>query len=131
MYNLFFGDLWSILSTLFLLIVFTYMVLAVVKHKKIELWGRKTFVLAVTGLLLCIFAVLRDDYAMALQGGTGVFPLESLQINLAYFGGAVIGFSTLSSIFISNQKYRKVMFFILSSAIILKAGVIEISRIML
>ena len=131
MYNLFFGDLWSILSTLFLLIVFIYMVLVVAKHKKIELWGRKTFVLAVIGLLLCIFAVLRDDYATALQGGTGVFPLESLQINLAYFGGAVIGFSTLSSIFISNQKYRKAMFFILSGAIILKAGVIEISRIML
>ncbi len=130
MFDLFFGDLWSILSTHFLLIILAYMVFTVKNHKKTELWGRKTFVLAIIGLFLCIFAVLRDDYATALQGGTGVFPLDSLQIYLAYLGGAVIGFSTLSSIFVSNQRYRKTMFFVLSGAIIFKAGVIEISRIM-
>ncbi len=130
MFDLFLGDLWSILSTHFILIVLIYMVFTTKNHKKIKLWGRKTLVLAMIGLLLCIFAVLRDDYVTALKGGTGVFSLESLQINLSYLGGAVIGFSTLTSIFVSNQKYRKIMFFILSGAIIFKAGLIEISRIM-
>lgn len=131
MFILFFGDLWSILSTVLLFAVLFYILLIATKHMKIEKWGRKTLILAITGLLLCIFVVLRDDYVVAVQGGTGLFSLESLQINLAYLGGAVIGFSTLSSIFIRNQKYRKIMFFVLSGAIIFKAGLIEISRIMM
>jgi len=131
MFNPFFDDLWSILSTVFLLVALTYIILTTVKHKKIETWGRKTFILAITGLLLCIFAVMRDDYAVALQGGAGLFSLESLQINLAYFGGAVIGLSALSSIFIRNQKYRKAMFFVLAGAILFKVCLIEISRIMM
>lgn len=101
------------------------------KHREIKKWGQKTLILAITGLLLCIFVVLRDGYATALQGGIGVFSLESLQINLAYLGGVVIGFSTFSSIFIHNQKYRKIMFFVLSGAIIFKIGLIEISRIVM
>lgn len=131
MFTLFLGDLWSILSTVLLLAVLIYIILASIKHREIKKWGRKTLILAITGLLLCIFVVLRDDYAEALQGGTGLFSLESLQINLAYLGGAVTGFSILSSIFIRNQKYRKIMFFVLSGAIIFKIGLIEISRIMM
>jgi len=131
MFTLFLGDLWSILSTVLLLAVLIYIIITSTKHREIEKWGRKTLILAITGLLLCIFVVLRDDYAEALQDGTGLFSLESLQINLAYLGGAVIGFSTLSSIFIRNQKYRKITFFILSGSIIFKIGLIEISRIVM
>lgn len=131
MFTLFFGNLWSTLSTVLLIAVLIYIILTAAKHRKIKAWGRKTLILAITGLLLCIFVVLRDDYAEALQGGTGLFSLESLQINLAYLGGAVIGFSTLSSVFIRNQKYRKIMFFILSGALIFKVGLIEISRIVM
>jgi len=131
MVTLFFGDLWSTLSTGLLIAVLIYIILTATKHREIEKWGRKTLILAITGLLLCVFVVLRDDYAEALQGGTGLFSLESLQINLAYLGSVVIGFSTLSSIFIRNQKYRKIMFFILSGAILFKTGLIEISRIVM
>lgn len=131
MVTLFFGDLWSILSTVLLLAVLSYIAFTSNKHKKCEKWERKILVLAITGLLLCIFVVIRDDYAVALQGGTGVFSLESLQIKLSYLGGAAIGFSILSSIFIHNQKYRKIMFFVLSGAIILKAALIEGTRIMM
>ena len=93
--------------------------------------GQRILILAITGLLLCVFVVMRDDYVAGLQSGTGLFSLESFQINFAYLGGAVIGFSTLSSIFIRNPKYRKLMFFVLSGAIIFKIGLIEISRIVM
>jgi len=55
--------------------------------------------------------------------------LTSVQISLASIGGLVIAYSALSSIFIRNQKYRKVMFFVLSGAILFKAVLIEVSRI--
>lgn len=71
MITLFFGDLWSILSTVLLLVVLLYIIMTSTKHREIEKWGQRTLILAITGLLLCIFVVLRDDYVTALQGGQG------------------------------------------------------------
>ena len=79
MFALFLGDLWSTISTVLLIAVLIYIIMTSIKHREIEKWGRKTLILAVTGLLLYIFVVLRDDYTEALQGGTGLFSLESLQ----------------------------------------------------
>ena len=131
MFTLFFGDLWSALSTVFLFAVLAYIVFIAVKRKGIELWGRKTLILALAGLVLCCFAVMRDDYVESLQGGTGLFPLDSIQMTLAYIGGAVNGFAVLSSLLVRNQKYRKAMFFILSGSIVFKAVVVEASRILI
>jgi len=131
MFSLFFGNVWSISSTVFLLAIFGYIVLTIIKRKEYEFWGRKTLILFLIGLVLCCLAVMRDDYVVAVQGGTGLFALDSIQIRLAYIGGAVIGFSALSSIFVRNQKYRKAMFYAMSTSIVFKALVIEISRIVM
>lgn len=131
MVTLFFGDLWSTLSTVLLLAVLVYIAFTIAKQKKLENWGQRTLILALAGLTLCCFVVMRDDYVEALQGGTGFFSLESIQICLAYIGGAVNGFAALSSIFVRNQKYRKVMFLVLSGSIIFKAILIEASRIIM
>jgi len=131
MFTLFFGDLLSTFSTVVLLAVLAYIVITTVRRKGIERWGRRTLILALVGLVLCCLVVMRDDYVAALQGGTGFFPLDSIQIYLAYIGGAVIALSSLSSIFVRNQKYRKVMFFVLSASIIFKAVLIELSRILM
>lgn len=131
MSKLFFGDLWSMLSTIFLLGILIYMIYTALRHKHTEVWGKKILILAGSGLILCIFAVMRDDYVAAMQGRPGLFSLESLQINFAYIGSAVIGFSVISSLIIKNQKYRKLMFFVLAAAILFKIGLIEISRMMM
>lgn len=131
MRTLFFGDLWRALSTVALLAVLTYIVFTAVKQKEIQKWELRTLILTLAGLALCSFVVIRDDYVEALQGGTGSFSLESMQINLAYIGGAVNGFAALSSILVRNQKYRKIMFFVLSGSIIFKAILIEASRIIM
>ena len=131
MFSLFFGNPLSIASTAFLLVVLAMIIYTGVRHKKIEKWGRRTLALAFIGLILCCLVAMRDGYVDALQGGTGLFSLASVQISLAYIGGIAIAFSSLSSIFIRNQKYRKVMFFVLSGAIIFKAVIIEVSRIVM
>ena len=73
MFNLFLGNLLSIISTVFLLAILIIIVYTAVKHKKIEKWGRRTFALAIIGLALCCLVVLRDGYVDTLQGGIGLF----------------------------------------------------------
>ena len=131
MLELFFGDSSSVISTVLLIVIAAFIALVAVRQKKIEKWGRLTLILAVTGLVLCCFVATRDGYVDALQGGTGVFALDSIQIYLAYAGAAVNGFTLLSSAFVRNQKYRKAMFFVLSGSIIFKAVLIEVSRMMM
>ena len=131
MLTLFFGDSLAIVSTVFLLAVLGIIAYTAAKHRKIEKWGRRTFVLAVVGLILCCLVATRDGLVDTMQGGTGLFSLMSVQISLASVGGLVIAYSALSSIFIRNQKYRKVMFFVLSGAILFKAVLIEASRIVM
>ena len=129
MLTLFFGNPLAIVSTVFLLAVLGIIVCTAAKHRKIEKWGRRTFALAVVGWLLCCLVAVRDGLVDTMQGGTGLFALTSVQISLASIGGFVIACSALSSIFVRNQKYRKVMFFVLSGAILFKAVLIEVSRI--
>lgn len=131
MYRLFFGNVWSILSTALILVLLAFIIQTITKHNGIERWGRRILFLILTGLLLCIFVVIRDDYALALQGGAGLFSLESMQINLAYIAAGVIGISSLSTIFVHNQKYRKTVFFIVTAVVLFKVCLIEISRMMI
>ena len=129
MTTLFLGNPLAIVSTVFLLVVLGIIAYTAAKHRKIEKWGRRTFALAVVGWLLCCLVATRDGLVDTMQGGTGLFSLTSVQISLASIGGLVIAYSAFSSIFVRNQKYRKVMFFVLSGAILFKAALIEVSRI--
>ena len=137
MINLFFGNLTSILSTTLLIIILVFILNSIINSNKITRWKGRIIFLALTGLLLCIFVATRDNYVLSVQGmidGTGtsgIFSTDSFQSNVACLGGAIIAFSSLSGIFVPNEKYRKTMFFILSSTMIFKACLIEISRIII
>jgi hypothetical protein len=114
-----------------LLLILAYIIFIVLKRKDIAFWGRRVLTLAIAGLALCCLVVIRDDYAESLQGGTGFFPLDSIQIYVAYALGAVNGFAALSTLLVRRQPYREAMFHILSSSIIIKAVMVEVSRIIL
>lgn len=135
MINLFLGYLSSILSTVLLVIILTFIIHSIIKSKQIVSWKYRLIFLTLSGLLLCIFVATRDNYDISVKGmidGTGtkgLFSIDSLQSNIACLGGAIIAFSSLSGIFVRNEKYRKIMFFILSFTIIFKASLIEISRV--
>jgi hypothetical protein len=135
--NLYFGNFTSIISTILVIGVFIYIGITIGKQNEITSWGKRIIILALWGLLICIFAAARDGYALSVQVSMGeqvspgLFTLDSIQSTLGCIGGAVIAFCSLSSIFVRKQGYRKAMFFILSAAIIFKTLVIEISRILL
>lgn len=132
--NLYFGNFVVTMSTLLILATWAVIVFSLIKCKSIEFWGRRIVALSLLGLLVCCFVATRDGYHLSVQASfdssvdAGLFTINSIQSTLCCIGGGVIAFSSISSIFVKNQKYRKVMFFVLSSAIIIKTLIIEISR---
>lgn len=132
--NLYFGSFVSIVSTLFVIGVFVYIGITIAKRNEVQSWGKRITILAIWGLLVCIFVATRDGYHLSVQAAMdtavlpGVFTLRSIQSTLCCIGGAVIAYCALSSIFIRKQRYWKAMFYILSATILFKTLVIEISR---
>lgn len=134
MVSLYFGNFVTTASTVLVLAAWGYIAFTMVKHKSVEFWGRRVATLALLGLLVCCFVATRDGYHLSVQASfdasvvAGLFTIASIQSTLCCIGGAVIAFSSISSIFVKNQKYRKAMFFALACTIIIKTVIIEVSR---
>ena len=134
---LYFGNLTAILSTILLLAMFVFIGYTLAKQKTIKNWGRRIAGLALLGLIVCCFVAAIDGYQLSVQASfdnavtAGLFTLDSIQSTMCCIGGGIITLICLLSIFVKNQKFRKVVFFVLSSAIIIKMLIIEISRIMM
>lgn len=137
MKTLFLNGKWTILSTIFVVLVLVYITVVMIKNKKITNWGRHIMVITFGGLYLCYLAATRDGYVESVQSiidGTtqiGLFAVNSIQSYLAAIGGIAIILIAIVSIFIKKQKYGKRIFSILSLIIIFKIFLIEISRIIL
>lgn len=133
--ELYFGNFVTTVSTLLIFAMVCFIVYTIFKREGIQFWGRRVAFIALYGLLICCFVATRDNYHLSVQASfdntvtAGLFTIYSIQSTLCCIGGAIITFSSISSIFVRNQKYRKVMFFVLSAAIIFKMLVIEISRL--
>ena len=128
--SLFVGDFLVLLESLLTVSVLLFIAVVLIKGKSIKKWGGLILLLVIGGLVLCCIAVTRDNYILALQGGNGLFALNSIQINASYIAASVNGFAALSSVFVKNQKYRKAMFVVLSISIVLKIILIESSRLL-
>lgn len=137
MKTLFLNGKWTILSTIFVVLVLSYITVVMIKNKKITNWGIHIMVITFGALYLCYLAATRDGYVESVQNiidGTtqiGVFAVNSIQSYLAAIGGIAIILIAIVSIFIKKQKYGKRIFSILSLIIIFKIFLIEISRIIL
>lgn len=135
--ELYFGNALSVVASIMVIMATGYIVYTVAKQKNITAWGRRTALLAVFGLIICCVVATRDNYHLSVQASfddsikAGIFSLQSIQSTICCIGGAVIAYASLSSVFVKSQKYRKVMFFTLGSAMIVKMLVVEISRCVL
>lgn len=123
-------NLWGVAAVLLSVMIIFYIGISIKNRRKINYWGRRVLILATVGLVLCFTAVFRDGYIDSLTGGRGLFLLDSITIQLAYAGGAVIGFAVLTAVIIRKQNYRKWMFYLLSAAIVFKLIVVEFSRLL-
>ena len=132
--NMYFGNLVACATTLTVLLELTFIIITVKNQKKITNWGRRVAVLALFGLLICCFAATRDNYHLSVQASfdssvkAGLFTISSIQSTVCSILGGVNLLSSLSCVFVKNQKYRKIVFYIISVSFVIKTLVIEISR---
>jgi hypothetical protein len=127
----------SIAAAMLLAGLIIFIGITAAKQKGIKNWGRRIAILVLWGLAVCIFAALRDGYQLSVQAMAdpsvtpGLFPIDSIQSTVCSILGGVVGLGSLSAAFIRRQGYRKAVFFALGAAVIIKALVIEISRVIL
>lgn len=131
---MYFGNFVTTISTMLVVIACIYIACTIRKRNYIEYWGRRIAFLATFGLIICCFVGARDGYHLSVQSSfntsvePGIFTIDSIQSTACCLGGAVISFASISSVFVGNQKYRRVMFFMLSGTMIIKMLIIEVSR---
>jgi hypothetical protein len=84
----------------------------------------KTFFL---GLLLCMVAAARDDYATA----TPLIPINGIVSTLLTLLGLSLAVMAISSVFVRNQKYCKKVFIAMNIIFICKFIIMEIVRLII
>nr|WP_122013004.1 hypothetical protein [Maliibacterium massiliense] len=137
MFTRFFGSCYATLTTLLSAGLLAYAGFMFYNRHTVTHWGRHIALLALAGLVVCCFAAMRDNYHHSVEvliqgGGTpGLFPVASMPSLLCSAGGALIALAALSSIFIPNQAYRRVVFFIIACVFAGKIAVVEIARLLL
>ncbi len=127
MINLYFRDIFSMLTILLVLINIIFIVNSILGHQKIKYWGRRILLFVFVGTTISGLAAVRDAYMTE----KGIFNPEGMQSNICSISGALIFLLSFISIFIKNQKFRKAAYFVIAILFILQVLTIEMSRIFL
>jgi hypothetical protein len=127
MLNLYFGSLFSIITTILVLAMLIFIVHTFKTRSSVNKWGRLIILFIIVGTAISAFSALRDNYAAA----DALFSMTSLQSNLCSIAGGAIFLTGIISIFLRNQSLRKVCFFIISALFICQVLVIEMSRVVI
>lgn len=112
-----------------------FIVITALKRKDIKNWGRRIALLVFWGLAVCILAAFRDGYHLSVQAFAdpgvlpGLFTIGSIQSTVCCILGGILGIGSLSAAFVRKQEYRRAVFFILCGAAVIKALIIEISKL--
>lgn len=127
MFRLFFGDVISILTTVFVLAMLAFVVITFKNRGTISKWGRRILIFILVGTAISALSATRDAYMME----SAVFSVRSIQSMLCSIAGGMIFLAGIVSIFIRNQKFRKTGFQIISVLFIIQVLAVEVSRTIL
>lgn len=134
--ELFFGSTLSAVNTMLITGIAFFIALQYHGRGRAAGWGRRLLILVSAGLLVCILAAIRDDYALSVAaastgGETGLFTAESFQSVSASLAGLAIAAVSFSAMFIRKDKFRKAAFFMVSGIFVFKLLLVEASRIVM
>ena len=127
MLYLFFGDVFSTLTTAAILGMVTLIAIAMMKRNQIQKWGRLILLFVVVGTAISGLSAMRDAY-MTTQA---VFSVSSLQSTICSLAGGLIFLTALLALFIRKQAFRRFGFQLISILFLVQVLVIEVSRISL
>ncbi|MHC1696281.1 MAG: hypothetical protein AB9835_13645 [Eubacteriales bacterium] len=125
MLKLFFCDLFSVLTTVFILGMVVFIALASMQRNKIKKWGRLILIFIHVGTAISGLSAMRDAYMTE----DALFSVNSMQSTVCSIIGGLIFLTGFLSIFIRNQKYKKAGFHLVSILFIIQVITIEATRV--
>lgn len=125
MFNLFFGDLFSTLTTALVLIMLTFVTISFIKRKRIQHWGWLILMFILIGTAISGLSAIRDVYMTE----TALFAPEGIQSMVCSVAGGLIFLTGFVALFVRKQKFRKTGYFIIAVLFIVQVITIEASRI--
>ena len=134
--KLYFGNATTTATTIMILCLLGFMGYTVVHRENVTYWGRRSLFLLAFGLMICCFAAARDGLDKTIQNAVdgscapGVFSLISFPNLIGCIGAAIIVIAAIATLIAKSQQAREVWFYVMSSGVILKIGVMEIARIL-
>jgi len=124
MFNLYFKDVYSVLTLVFLAGMIIYIVLAIKNRNRIEKWGKKIALFIGIGMAISFLSAMRDAFASP----GAVFAMNSMQSLVCSIAGGLIFLTGIVSIFLKNQMHKKYCYFTVSVLFAVQVLVVEISR---
>ena len=133
--KLYFGNAVTTATTLMILALLGFIGWSAFNRANIQLWGRRSAVLLVFGLVVCCFAAARDGLDKTIQHAIdgsctpGLFPLVSVPTIVGCVGALLIIIAAIATPIAKTQKMREVWFYVMSGGAVLKIMTMEIARI--
>ena len=133
--RLYFGNAVTTATTLMILALLGFIGWSAFNRANIQLWGRRSAVLLVFGLVVCCFAAARDGLDKTIQHAIdgsctpGLFPLVSVPTIVGCVGALLIIIAAIAAPIAKTQKMREVWFYVMSGGAVLKIMTMEIARI--
>ena len=134
--KLYFGNGITLVTTVMIIILLGFIGYSICNRNIITFWGRRTLLLFVLGLVICCLAATRDgldqtiQYAIDGSCAPGLFSLISIPTMSGCIGAALIIVAFIATTITKSQHMREILFYIMSSGILLKVIVIEFVRIL-
>lgn len=124
MFDLFFGSVMSVITTVFVLALLAFAVVAFVRRGDIGKWGRLILIFILAGTAVSAFSATRDAYMTE----KALFAPVSFQSLVCSAAGGLIFLTGIVSLFVKSQKFRKAAFQLISVSFIIQVLTVEISR---
>ena len=134
--KLYFGNIVTTVTTIMILTFVGFIGYSLWNRNTINFWGRRNLFLLIYGLVICCLAATRDGLDKTIQSAIdgsctpGIFPLLSVPNIIGCIGAAMIIIAAIATLIARTQHMREIWFYFMSSGILLKIVVTEISRIM-
>lgn len=135
--KLYFSNLCSTITTLMIIALIVFIGYSIHIRESINSWGIRILVVFFFGLVICCFAATRDSLDKTIQNAidkscpSGLFSLVSLPTIVGAVCAAIIIIASIIAFITKSQNVREIIFYIISSSVIIKILTIEISRIVM
>ncbi len=125
MLKLYFGSVFTTISTLLAVAFAVFFALVTARRASISHWGLLTLAMFVLGLLMSMMSGMKDGMGSA----ASVIPMKHWVMTALSVLGGLAFLSGILALIIRNQAFWQISFYLISSVIILKVVLTEAYRI--